>query len=118
MITRIADRFSASFSNAVITDLGNSLLIFIAGQVGMPEDGPPRVVAASFEEEARLCYRNVELALISAGATLKDVMRITAYLKSADDYPVYDKVRNAAFAGALPASATVIVANLLVNARL
>jgi 2-iminobutanoate/2-iminopropanoate deaminase len=118
MIERIADKFSASFSNAVITDLGSALLIFIAGQVGMPAEGPPRVVAESFEEEARLCYRNVELALISAGATLKDLVRITAFLKSAEDYPVYDKVRNTALAGALPASATVIVADLLVNARL
>jgi 2-iminobutanoate/2-iminopropanoate deaminase len=118
MIHRVADKFSASFSNAVITDLGSALLIFIAGQVGMPAEGPPRVVAKSFEEEAQQCYRNVESALASAGANLKDLVRITAYLKSAEDFPVYDKVRNAALEGALPASATVIVADLLVNARL
>lgn len=118
MIHRIADQFSASFSNAVVTDLGNVLLIFIAGQVGRPGEGPARVVAKSFEEEARQCYRNVESALTSAGASLKDLVRITAYLKSAEDFPVYDKVRNAALGGALPASATVIVADLLVDARL
>jgi 2-iminobutanoate/2-iminopropanoate deaminase len=117
MIHRIADKFSAGFSNAVITDLGSALLIFIAGQVGRPAEGPPLVVAKTFEEETPQCYRNIESALVSAGASLKDLVRITAYLKSADDFPMYDKVRNATLGGALPASATVIVADLLANAR-
>jgi 2-iminobutanoate/2-iminopropanoate deaminase len=53
-----------------------------------------------------------------SGAGMNDVVRITPYLTDLADYPVYPKARGAAFAGAAPASATVQVAGLLVNARL
>ena len=84
----------------------------------MPPGGKPPVVAESFAEEARLCFRNVELALQQAGASLADLVRINAYLTSAEDYPVYDAIRNELLSAAAPASATVIVAGLLANARL
>lgn len=118
MIERFGDKFSTSFSNLTTVDLGDKLMIFVSGQVGMPPEGPPRVVAESFEEEARLCFGNVELALARANATLKDLVRINAYLTSKDDYPVYDSVRKALLSGIPPASATVIVAGLLANAHL
>jgi 2-iminobutanoate/2-iminopropanoate deaminase len=118
VIERFPDKFSTSFSNITTIDLGSKLMIFVSGQVGMPPEGPPRVVAESFEEEARICFGNVALALARAGGTLKDLVRINAYLTRAEDYPAYDLVRKALLSGAPPASATVIVAALLANARL
>jgi enamine deaminase RidA (YjgF/YER057c/UK114 family) len=118
MIERFPDKFSTSFSSVTTTDLGNKLMVFVSGQVGMPPDGPPRVVAESFEEETRICYGNVALALARVGGALKDLVRINAYLTRAEDYPTYDAVRKELLSGAPPASATVIVAALLANARL
>jgi enamine deaminase RidA (YjgF/YER057c/UK114 family) len=118
MIQRFADKFSTSFSAVTTLDTGDKILLFVSGQVGMPPEGPPRVVASTFEEEARQCFRNVESALVRAGASLKDLVRINAYLTSAADYPLYDAVRKELLSAAPPASATVIVAGLLANARL
>lgn len=118
MIERFADKFSTSFSSITTVDLGDKLMIFVSGHVGMPPEGPPRVVAEGFEEEAQLCFRNVELALARANATLKDLVRINAYLTRKADYPIYDKVRKLLLEGSAPASATVIVADLLADAHL
>ena len=118
MIRRFPVAFSTSFSNLTTVDLGTKLLLFVSGQVGMPPGGPPRVMAETFEEEARLCFRNVELALAEASGSLEDLVRINAYLTCAEDYPVYDAVRKELLSHAAPASATVIVAALLANARL
>jgi 2-iminobutanoate/2-iminopropanoate deaminase len=118
VIRRFPIAYSTSFSNLTTVDLGTKLLLFVSGQVGMPPGGPPHVVAETFEEEARLCFRNVELALAQGNGLLKDLVRINAYLTRAEDYPVYDAVRKELLSRAAPASATVIVAALLANARL
>jgi enamine deaminase RidA (YjgF/YER057c/UK114 family) len=118
MIERFPDKFSTSFSRLTSIDVGDKTLLFVSGQVGMPAEGPPRVVAETFDEEARLCFRNVELALAEVGASLKNLVRINGYLTRAEDYPAYDKVRKELLSAAAPASATVIVAGLLANARL
>jgi len=117
-IQRIPNPFSNSFSNAVVIPMGEYSVIFIGGQVGHPPEGPVKVTAEPFEEEAKLCMVNVEKALKKAGASLKDVIRITTYLTDLENYPAWDKVRKATFQGALPASSTVGVKSLLVNARM
>jgi len=118
LIKRIPNSFSTSFSNATVVTIGDYSTIYISGHVGYVLGGPVRVTAESFEEEAKICYNNIERSLQAAGATLKDVARITAYLTDANDYPAYDRVRQATFQGAPPASSTVIVAGLMANARL
>jgi enamine deaminase RidA (YjgF/YER057c/UK114 family) len=118
MIQRIPNPFSANFSNATIVPPNEYSTIYIAGQVGHPPAGPVKVTAATFEEEARLCFGNIRLALEKAGATMKDVVRITAYLTNLSDYPAYDRVRKETFPDSPPASASVQVAGLLVGAHL
>jgi enamine deaminase RidA (YjgF/YER057c/UK114 family) len=117
-IQRIPNPFSNSFSNAVVIPMGDYSIIYIGGQVGHPPEGPVKVTAEPFEEEAKLCMVNVERALKKAGASLKDVVRITTYLTDLANYPAWDKVRKATFQDALPASSTVGVQSLLVNARM
>jgi len=47
------------------------------------------------------------------------VVRITTYLTDVErDYPAWNKIRKATFQGALPASSTVGIRALLVNARM
>lgn len=119
MIQRFPDRFSDSFSNVVTVPMGEYAMIFVSGLVGYPPDGPVMVTAEPFEEEAKLCMVNVERALKKAGATLKDVVRVTTYLIDVErDYPAWNKVRKATFQDSLPASSTIGIKALLVNARM
>jgi enamine deaminase RidA (YjgF/YER057c/UK114 family) len=103
MIKRIPNPFSANFSNATVVPTSEYSTIYIAGQVGHPPDGPVKVTAATLEK---------------AGASMRDVVRITAYLTNLSDYPAYDRVRKETFPDSPPASSTVQVMGLLVNAHL
>ena len=94
----------------------NSRPIHISGHVG--NDATGKVTAKTFAEEVEICFANVARALERSGASLKDVVRITCYLTDLADYPIYSKARAAKFQGNPPASATVQVAGLLVNAKI
>jgi len=118
MIKRIPNPFSANFSNATVIPTSEYSTVYIAGQVGHPPNGPVKVTVGTFEEEARLCFGNIRLALEKAGASMRDIVRITAYLTDLSDYPAYDRVRKETFPDSPPASSTVQVAGLLVNAHL
>jgi len=54
-------------------------LIYVSGEVGRDSSG--KVVPGGMEAEARQCFANIKHALDRAGASFKDVVRITAYVK-------------------------------------
>ena len=115
-LRRVRNERDRGFSAAVIVPLGPKNLIFISGEVGRDDSGA--VVAGGFEAEARQCFANIRRSLERSGASIKDVVRITAYIKDLSDYAVYAKVRNDVFGEDWPASASVGVSDLLLGARL
>jgi 2-iminobutanoate/2-iminopropanoate deaminase len=116
LLQRIHNERDRGFSAAVVVPLGPKALIFVSGEVGRDASGA--IVPGGFEAEARQCFDNLKYALERAGATFKDVVRITAYLTDLGDYPVYAKVRNEVFGPDWPASASVGVSDLLLGAKL
>lgn len=115
-LRRIQNERDRGFSAAVIVPLGLKSLIFVSGEVG--RDATGAIVKGGFEAEVRQCFANIQYALQRAGATFKDVVRITAYIKDLADYPVYAKVRTDVFGADWPASASVGVSDLLLGAKL
>jgi 2-iminobutanoate/2-iminopropanoate deaminase len=113
---RIYNERDRGFSAAVVVPLGPKSLIFVSGEVGRDPSGA--LVPGGIEAEARQCFANINHALERAGATFKDIVRITAYLKDLADYPGYAKVRAELFGADWPASATVGVSDLLLGAKL
>ena len=116
MFKHIPNPFIPTISDGVVVETGEFATIHVSGQVG--HEKVLKVTAASFEEEARLCFANVAKVLERAGAGMKDVVRITCYMTDLADYAAYSKARGVAFPVNPPASATVQVAGLLANARL
>ena len=116
MFKRIPNELIGGFSDAVIVDMGDYSTIYISGMVGHDSSG--KITAKDFEGETQQCWDNIAHALQRSGASLKDVVRITAYLTDLGDYSVYAKARRVLFEGHAPASATVKVAGLLLSARL
>jgi len=103
------------FSDAVSTH-GPGTLIHISGNVGFGEDG--QVVPGGMGAEARATFANIERTLHSLGASLTNVIKISAFVTNLDTYPEYAQARAEAFGEELPASATVQVAGLLVGAQI
>jgi 2-iminobutanoate/2-iminopropanoate deaminase len=115
-LRRIHNERDRGFSAAVLVPLGPKSLVFVSGEIGRDSSGV--IVTGGFEAEARQCFANIAHALARAGAGVKDVVRITAYLKNLDDYPVYAEVRGDVFGADWPASASVGVSDLLGGANL
>ena len=63
--------------------------------------------------EGIIQFSNIEQIIISAGASMDDLTKITAFLVNSDDYPDYAKVRLELFPDGGPASSTVFISGLV-----
>lgn len=111
---RVDSPWGTTFCDS-ISFSGPGRWIYISGQIGADENG--EMIGESFGEEADQCFARVALSLRKAGAEMSDVVKITGYVTSKEDYPEYDLARGRAFAGNPPSSATVQVAGLANAAR-
>lgn len=97
------------YSHAVVVPAGHRLVI-TSGQVGMRPDG---TVLDGIEAQTRQTFENITRALEAAGATWRDVVKLTYFVLSTDDLPVVRTVRDEYVeTTAPPASSLVRVAGL------
>jgi len=81
-------------------------LVFVSGQV--PKDmSTGAIVGAGIEEQTRAVLENLSRVLEAAGARLEDVVSVTAYLASEDDWPAFDRIYREHFAAPYPTRTTV-----------
>lgn len=111
-IERVPSDF-ASYSDVVAVD-DPGRWIHVAGQVGMDDEGK---VEGDLAAQTNATLDHVERILAKVGASLADVIKITVYLTSFDDYASFSRVRAERFGDRLPASAAVQVADLLLGAE-
>jgi enamine deaminase RidA (YjgF/YER057c/UK114 family) len=88
----------SSFSRALRIDLNGLAIVLISGTASVDENGRT-VHAGDFRAQIRRTYRNITELLASAGATWKDVVRTTCYLRDIErDYAVFNEERTAFYA--------------------
>lgn len=88
--------------------------VYVSGQFGMDESGA--ITPGGLAAESAAALENVLKAVREAGGTAADVVKITAYLTSLDDYQRYNEVRREVFGSNLPASTAIAVASLIMPA--
>ena len=81
-------------------------LVFCSGQLGIGRDG---VVPSDVEAQAHLCFRAIAAILSEAGMTFADVVRLNAYVSSAEFLGGYMKVRDQFVSDPPPASTLMVV---------
>jgi enamine deaminase RidA (YjgF/YER057c/UK114 family) len=59
--------------------------IFMSGTTGF--DYGKMIISNDLLDQAEQCFKNIETALTEAGASLKDVVRVTYILPDASDFP-------------------------------
>tara|TARA_B100000700_G_scaffold288985_1_gene345971 strand:+ start:159 stop:557 length:399 start_codon:yes stop_codon:yes gene_type:complete len=90
--------------------------IYVSGQVGLDREG--HIVGYNdMQAQSEQTFENIRTVLAEGGATMEDVVKITAYVTDMDRYGEYAEARSKAFPGNLPASATVATP-VLVNSDL
>lgn len=95
---------------AMATRIGDT--VYVAGQVAQDPDGK-LVGAGDMAAQARQVFANIEAVLAVAGATMKDVVKITTYVTDMTKYADYSAVRAEVFPDAAVASATVAAPTLV-----
>ena len=94
----------AKYAHAVEVEAG-ARIVFCSGQLGIGRDG---VIPDDVEAQARLCFRAVQAVLGEAAMSLGDLVRLNAYVASAQYLGGYMKVRDE-FVGNPPPASTLIV---------
>lgn len=113
-VERQAGPAGLSFSNSLRVQEPSGTWIYVSGQFGTDEAGA--IAPGGLAAESKAALENVLKAVRGAGGTAADVVKITAYLTSLDDYPHYNEVRREVFGSNLPTSTAVAVAGLILTA--
>ncbi len=85
----------SSFSRAMRIDLNGLAILLISGTASIDENGQS-VHIGDFRAQMKRTYQNITELLEAAGATWKDVVRTTCYLRDIErDYAVFNEERTA-----------------------
>ncbi|HOQ90625.1 MAG TPA: Rid family detoxifying hydrolase [Candidatus Hydrogenedentes bacterium] len=76
--------------------------LFVSGQAPLKPDGSGPV-RGSIEEETRQTLENLKAVLEDAGSSLDQVVRVTVYLASMDDFERFNRVYREYFPNNYPA---------------
>lgn len=96
------------YHQGVIAPAGAQTL-YISGQIGVDAAG---VVAPDFESQARQAWENLVRVLSAADMQVSDLVKLTAFLTDARDYPIYASLRKQFLGDHKPASTLLVVAAL------
>ena len=95
----------ANYAHGVEVPPGTRM-VFCSGQFGVGRDG---AIPESVEAQAHLCFRAIAAILGEAGMSLSDLVRLNAYVTSAEYLSGYTKVRDQFVSHPPPASTTMVV---------
>jgi len=89
--------YGVAFSRGLRMNLGDYSLFFISGTASVDENGKS-VHPGDIRAQCWRTYRNITALLAGEGATWKDVIKTTCYLRDIErDYDEFNKVRTAFF---------------------
>ena len=89
--------------------------LFVSGQIPVTPEG--KLVEGGIEKQVRQAMENLKKVLTAAGASLKDLVKVTIYLVDMGDFPAVNEVYAGYFQGDPPARACVAVKELPKGAR-
>src|ERR1700760_1067162 len=94
----------AKYAHGIEVEPG-ARMVFCSGQLGISADG---IIPEDVEAQARLCFRAIAAILGEASMSLADLIRINAYVSSAQYLGGYMKARDE-FVSNPPPSSTLLV---------
>ena len=88
----------SSFSRGMRLDIGNLVILLISGTASIDENGVS-VHIGDFRAQLHRTYQNITKLLSAEGATWKDIVRTTCYLRDIErDYEAFNEERTKFFA--------------------
>lgn len=93
----------------------NGNLLFLSGQLGI-DPGTGKMVEGGVEAQAEQALKNIDAILEAGGASFKNVVKTTVFLKSMNDFAKVNKIYAQSFTDNPPARSCVAVAQLPLDA--
>ena len=88
----------SSFSRGMRIDLGQFTILLISGTASIDEQGVS-IHIGDFKAQLRRTFQNITALLEAEGATWKDIVRTTCYLRDIErDYEAFNEERTAFYA--------------------
>jgi 2-iminobutanoate/2-iminopropanoate deaminase len=81
-------------------------LIFVAGQ-GPIDPRTRQIIGNTIEEQTEATLKNIKAILEEAGSSMEDVVKVTVYLSSMEDFDAMNKVYSRFFREKPPARTTI-----------
>ncbi len=100
------------YSQAVI----HNGLLYISGQVPIDSE-TGLIIRGTIEEETGAVLNNVRIIVEEAGASMKDVLKVTCYLADLDDFDRFNNVYKEYFRQDPPARTTLQAGRLPLNVQ-
>ncbi|WP_367867756.1 Rid family detoxifying hydrolase [Pedobacter sp. WC2423] len=91
--------------------------VFLSGQIGI-NSTTGLLVTSSFEAEVHQVMKNIASLLHEKGLTYSDLVNVTIYLKSMDNYAITNQVYRSYFTGDFPARVCMAVTDLPAKANI
>ena len=92
-----APDYGSAFSRGLRLDIGNVVILLISGTASIDEQGNT-VHIGDFRAQCRRTYHNITGLLAAEGATWKDIVRTTCYLRDIErDYAAFNDERTTFF---------------------
>ncbi len=93
------------YNHGLLVPSGASLLV-TSGQLGISTEDK---IPADITSQAELCFKAIGAILEEAGMTYADVIRISGFVTSREDFPAYMAVRDRYTLDPKPASTLIVV---------
>lgn len=89
--------YGSAFARGLKLELGNYKLLIISGTASVDDEGDT-IHKGDFRAQCWRTYRNISTLLEAEGASWKDIVKTTCYLRDIErDYEEFNNVRNAFF---------------------
>ncbi|MBX3427144.1 MAG: RidA family protein [Pirellulales bacterium] len=80
--------------------------VFVSGQASV--DGEGRIVSDTFSGEMRRSFENLRHVLAGAGLTLRNVVKLSAFVAQQEDLPEFNRIYREYFDQPYPARTTIV----------
>ena len=87
-------------------------LVFVSGQVAMDSEGNS-VALGDFRAQGEVVFRRLSEILTEAGSSMENILKVSIFLRSVDDFPDLVELRRKWFTAPYPADTTVVVESLV-----
>jgi 2-iminobutanoate/2-iminopropanoate deaminase len=90
--------------------------IFVSGHVAQTKEGA--ILRGDIKAQTKQTFENIKHVLEAGGATLKDVVHMTVFLKDMKDYSGFNEIRKQYFDDTYPASSAFVVKDFVAEGLL